>query len=130
MYASRERLRTAAAANLIQLEEAEATFRAGADTVGDQYSQKIGKTLLVWTGRTAVDSAGLTQPINESWRVPGRRRVTWSAELSLAPTWTRAVVGSLRVEGKGDLAKLLRASPIRFVGPFYQGGKGQLRFSR
>jgi hypothetical protein len=130
MYASRERLRTAAAADLVQLEEAEAAFRAGADTVGDQYSQRIGKTLLVWIGRTAGDSARVPQPVRESWRVPGRRRMVWSADLSLMPTWARDLVGSLRVEGKGDLAKSLRASPIRFVGPFYHGGRGQLRFSR
>jgi hypothetical protein len=50
--------------------------------------------------------------------------------LVLTPTWSRALVGSLRVEGKGDLAKLLKASPIRFVGPLYRGGGGELRFTR
>jgi hypothetical protein len=40
------------------------------------------------------------------------------------------MVGSLKVEGKDDLAKLLKASPIRFVGPVYQGGTGSLHFGR
>jgi hypothetical protein len=130
MYASRERLRTAAAANLVQLHEAEAGFRAATDTSGTEYRQTIGKTQLVWSGRTTGDSSRIERPIVEAWRVPGVRGVTWSAQLSLSPAWARGLVGSLRVEGKGDLAKALKASPIRFVGPFYRGGGGELRFTR
>jgi hypothetical protein len=130
MYASRERLRAAAAANLIQLHEAEAGFRAATDTSGTEYRQTIGKTRLVWSGRTAGDSTRVEQPIVETWELSGARGVTWSAQLALSPAWARALVGSLRVEGKGDLAKALKASPIRFVGPFYRGGGGQLRFTR
>jgi hypothetical protein len=130
MYASRERLRAAAAANLIQLHEAEAGFRPATDTSGTEYRQTMGKTRLVWSGRTAGDSTRVEQPIVEIWEVPGARGVTWSVQLALSPAWARALVGSLRVEGKGDLAKALKASPIRFVGPFYRGGGGQLRFTR
>ena len=130
LYASRDRLRKAAAANLIQLEDTETGFRAGADTTTDEYRQKIGKTQLIWNGRTAGQRTRVDRPLNQSWLVPGARRVTWSAAFSLSPAWSRALVGSLRVEGKGDLAEELRASPIRFVGPFYQGGEGQLRFVR
>lgn len=130
MYASRERLRTAAAANLVLLHEAEAGFRAATDTSGTEYRQRIGKTQLVWSGRTAGDSTLVERPIVETWQVPGVRGVTWSAQLSLSPASSRGLVGSLRVEGKGDLANALKASPIRFVGPFYHGGGGQLRFTR
>jgi hypothetical protein len=130
MYASRERLRSAASANLIPLHEAEAGFRAPTDTSGTEYRQKIGKTQLVWSGRTAGDSTRIETPISESWQVSGARGFTWSAQLSLSPTWSRSLVGSLRIEGKGDLAKILKASPIRFVGPFYHGGGGKLRFTR
>lgn len=128
--ASRERLRGVAAANLVQLHEAEAAFRAATDTSTDQYLLTIEKTQLVWSGRATGDSSRVEQPIVDSWWVPGVRGVTWSAQLALAPTWSRPVVGSLRVEGKGDLAKMLKASPIRFVGPFYRGGGGELKFSR
>ena len=130
MYASRERLRTAASANLVQMHEAEAGFRAPTDTSGTEYRQKIGKTQLVWSGRTAGDSIRVEGPIVETWHVPGVRGVTWSAQFSLSPAWGRLLVGSLRVEGKGDLANALKASPIRFVGPFYHGGGGQIRFTR
>ena len=130
LVASRERLRAAAANSLVQVHEADAAFRAASDISPDQYTLTIGKTQLVWSGRATGDSSRVEQPIVDSWRVPGVRGVTWSAQLSLTPAWTRAVVGSLRVEGKGDLAKMLKASPIRFVGPFYRGGRAELRFSR
>jgi hypothetical protein len=130
MYASRERLRTAASANLIQLHEAEVGYRAPTDTSGTEYRQKIGKTQLIWSGRTAGDSTRVADPITENWQVPGARGVTWSVKLALSPAWARALVGSFRVEGKGDLADMLKESPIRFVGPFYHGGTGQLTFTR
>lgn len=130
LLASRERLRGVAATNLVQLHQADAAFRAATDTNPDQYTWRIGKTQLVWSGRPTGDSTRVEQPIVDSWWVPGVRGVTWSAQLALTPAWSRPVAGSLRVEGKGDLAKMLKASPIRFVGPFYSGGRGELRFSR
>ena len=130
MFASRDRLRAAAATNLIRLDQVETGFRAGGDSTGDEYRQKIGKTQLVWNGRAVGRQSRVEQALTDAWSVSGSRRVTWSANFSLSPTWSRPLVGSLRVEGKGDLADDLRASPIRFVGPFYQGGEGQLRFTR
>ena len=70
------------------------------------------------------------QPIQESWSVSGLRGQMWNARLIRTPSWSRPLVGSLTVEGKGDLAKALKASPIRFVGPLYIGGGGELHFSR
>jgi hypothetical protein len=40
------------------------------------------------------------------------------------------MAGSLRVEGKGDFADAVKASPIRFVGPALLGGGGELAFRR
>jgi hypothetical protein len=130
MYASRDRLRSAASANLIQLHEAEVGFRAPTDTSATEYRQKIGKTQLIWSGRTAGDSTRVAEPITEDWQLAGARGVTWSVKVVLRPAWARALVGSFRVEGKGDLADMLKDSPIRFVGPFYHGGAGQLTFTR
>ena len=36
------------------------------------------------------------------------------------------MVGALVIGGKDKLAKLLRKSPIRYAGPMYQGGTGEL----
>lgn len=130
MFASRSSLIRAAEGTRIRLHDAHVAVSDIADTVADLYSVRIGKTLLVWNGRPVGDSARVQQPIQESWLVPGLRGGVWNVGVALSPAWSRPVVGSLRVEGKGDLAQALKSSPIRFVGPFYRGGGGELRFSR
>jgi hypothetical protein len=131
LYASRENLLNAAHDAEIRLHELESKFYdRPADSTADIYSLKIGKTQLTWTGRAVGDSSRVDRPISEQLTIRGLRHGDLPAQLVLAPTWRRQVVGSLRVEGKGDLAKMLKASPIRFVGPQYHGGSGELRFSR
>jgi hypothetical protein len=51
-------------------------------------------------------------------------------ELTLKPAFSTMMVGSLRVEGKDPMATVLKASPIRYVGPAYEGGDGELRIGR
>jgi hypothetical protein len=130
MYASRERLRSAASASLVPLHEAEVGFTPPNDSSGTEYRQKIGKTQLIWNGRTTGEGTSVESPITDTGQLPGLRGVTWSVRMALSPASARSLVGSLRVEGKGDLAKALQDSPIRFVGPFYRGGGGELRFTR
>lgn len=130
MYASRESLLRAAGAAQIRIQRAHSVVSERPDTVSDIYSVKVGQTLLVWNGRPAGDSTRVDTSIEESWSVVGLRSRTTGARLVLKPAWSWPLVGSLRVEGKSDLAKALKASPIRFVGPLYRGGGGELRFSR
>lgn len=131
LYGGRGGLGRAAEGPGVPIEEVRAEVAAGADTIPDAYSVKIGKTLLVWIGRPARDSTRVTQPVLESWSMVGLRSLgIWQTELELAAQWSQPLVGSFRVEGKGDLAKALKASPIRFVGPLYRGGGARLRFRR
>lgn len=130
LYASRESLLNAAEIAEVRLHEIGSAYYDHPDTTSDVYSLKIGKTQLTWSGRPAGDSTRVARPISEQWSVSGLRHGIQNAELVVAPTWSVAVVGSLRVEGKGDLGKILKASPIRFVGPLYRGGGGELRLSR
>jgi hypothetical protein len=127
MYASRASLLRAAETAQIRIHEAHSVVSDQADS--DGYSVKIGKTLLVWNGRPSGDSTRVDQSLQEAWSVSGLRNNVKAARLVLQPAWSWPLVGSLRVEGKGDLAKALKASPIRFVGPLYRGGRGELRFS-
>ena len=128
MFAGRSALVRTAETERVRLHEAEVIVADAPDTTADLYSVKLEKTLLVWTGHVADDSSRVQSPIEESWSAPGFRRQEKPAHLVLTPVWSRSLVGALRVEGKGTLAKALKASPIRFVGPFYHGGEGQLRF--
>jgi hypothetical protein len=130
LYGNRGSLIRAAQQEGVRLREAETSVAERADTTTDIYRVKLEKALLVWRGRPAGDSTRVEQPVRESWSVPGLRTGVWKAQLAMSPAWSRPLVGALTVEGKGDLAKALKASPIRFVGPLYHGGGGKLHFSR
>jgi hypothetical protein len=130
LYGNRGSLIRAAEQSGVRLREAQTSVADRADTTTDIYSVKLQKALLTWRGRPAGDSTRVEQPLQESWSVSGLRDRMWNARLTTRPSWSRLLVGSLTVEGKGDLAKALKASPIRFVGPLYLGGQGELHFSR
>jgi hypothetical protein len=114
----------------VKFKEAKSSVSKVPDTDNDLYNVKIGKTRLVWNGRPVGDSVRVEQPIQESWLAQGSSGVDWRVQATLKPEWSRLLAGVLSVEGKDDLAKALKASPIRFVGPVYQGGGVELRFSR
>jgi hypothetical protein len=131
LYGERGGLKRAAEGAGVAMEEVRSSVADAADTIPDVYTVNIGKTLLVWNGRPGSGNTQVTQPILESWSMVGLRSLgIWQTELELSPQWSQPLVGSFRVEGKGDLAKALKASPIRFVGPLYRGGGAKLRFRR
>jgi hypothetical protein len=108
----------------------------GVPSSDSRYQLKIGKTLITWDGRAVGDSTRVDKPIEADWLARGRRSETsrrtdwWHARLLLAPAWSRGMAGSLRVQGKDDFAQALKASPIRFVGPVFSEGRGELHFER
>jgi hypothetical protein len=131
LYGERGGLKRIAEGAGVSMEEARSSVVDAADTIPDVYTVKIGKAVLVWNGRPGTGNTRITQPIVESWSMSGLRSLgIWQTELELSPQWSQPLVGSFRVEGKGDLAKALKASPIRFVGPLYRGGGAKLRFRR
>jgi hypothetical protein len=120
----------AAANGRVKLTEAQSSVSKEPDTGNDLYDVKVGKARLTWNGRAVGDSTRVEQAIQESWWGKGTSGMLWRVNATFKPEWSRPLVGVLRVEGKDDLAKALKASPIRFVGPRYRGGGGELRFSR
>jgi hypothetical protein len=98
--------------------------------VGTRYQFKLNKTLLTWDGRRVDDSTRTSEPYSSAWRTESKRGDPMVARIALAPEWTKAMVGFLRVEGKDDFAKAIMASPIRFVGPARVGGGGEFAFGR
>lgn len=95
----------------------------------DRLSVRIGRVTLVWDGHPAADSAA-AGPVTQLGSAEGRDGKPWGLDLELRPERTRSMVGALLVQGKGDLAKALRASPVRFVGPYVEGGSGALTLHR
>jgi hypothetical protein len=114
----------------VKVSEAQSSVSKVAATGNDLFVVRIGKTRLTWNGRAVGDSTRVAQAIQESWLGKGTSGTVWRIQATFKPHWSRALVGVLSVEGKDDLAKALKASPIRFVGPAYLGGGGELRFSR
>jgi hypothetical protein len=114
----------------VKMREAQSSRSKPAQRENDLYNVKIGKTRLIWNGRATGDSTRVEGPLRELWLTKGASGTMWRVQTTLQPTWTRPLAGVLTVEGKDDLAKALKASPTRFVGPLYFGGGGELRFSR
>jgi hypothetical protein len=114
----------------LRIREAKSRVSTAHESSDELHDVRIGKTRLVWTGRETGDSNKVEAPIEEAWLVRGASGATWHVQMTLQPAWIRPLVGVLRVEGKDDLAKALKGSPIRFVGPRYLGGAAQLLFSR
>ena len=137
MYTNTGRLERAGQVNGLDLRKVRSTVRvldneddASAPPIGIRYQLKLGKTLLTWDGRPVGDSTRANGPQSSEWRADSRRRGQMTARLTLTPEWTKAMVGSLRVEGEDAFANAIKASPIRFVGPAVQGGGGELAFGR
>jgi hypothetical protein len=88
------------------------------------------KTTITWSGVFAPDSTLTTGVGTERWRLRGTEQSVWTAQRSFQPTEALRMVGSVSVAGRTDLARVLQASPIRWVGPLYRGGSGEISFFR
>jgi hypothetical protein len=114
----------------VKLREVQSSRSKPADSENDLYEIRVGKTRLIWNGRATGDSTRVEGPLRELWLTKGASGTMWRVQTTVQPVWTRPLVGVLTVEGKDDLARALKASPTRFVGPLYFGGGAELRFSR
>ncbi|HEU4698529.1 MAG TPA: hypothetical protein VFS40_05080 [Gemmatimonadales bacterium] len=99
-------------------------------TLDDRYTLAFGKTTVTWDGHLTGDTLQAGQGLDRAWWTEGNRNTTWTVRASFQPTGARLMVGSLRVSGKDNLAKALKASPVRWVGPMYWGGDGRIDFLR
>lgn len=103
----------------------------GTPSSDDRFQVRIGKTTVTWDGHLAGDSTAVTGPVEAAWTgAAARERGTSTGRLTLRPAHSRAMAGSLKVDGKGAFANALRASPTRFAGPAYQGGRGEISLAR
>ena len=100
----------------------------GVPSSDDRFEVKVGKTLITWDGRLASDTVRLKEPVTTEWAF-GRGRAA-KGGVTLSPVYSRSMVGALKVDGKDDFAKALRASPTRFAGPAYEGGGGVVRMKQ
>lgn len=84
---------------------------------------------LVWVGHATGESR-VASTRTMSFGYAGTRNTWWAGVLEGAGGSERDQVGALRVDGKGWLAKALKASPIRAVAPLTAGGRTEVRLER
>lgn len=111
-------------------ERAEPTVGKVPESTEDLYQVQIGRTVVTWEGHLAGDSASAAPAVEESWYTTSMRNSRIRARALFSPESAQSVAGTLRIVGKDDLAKSLRASPIRMVGPMMWGGGGSIQFSK
>ena len=97
------------------------------ETGDPRYEVKIEKAELRWDGHLAGEPAvGSVRQL--TFIVRGKRNVLFHGRAILEPEWQQPIVGSLKIHGKGDLAKGLSGSPIRMQGPAFWAGSGSFEF--
>lgn len=102
----------------------------GVPSSDDRFQVKLGGTVITWDGRLAGDSTAVARGVENTWSAAGMKGGVVTGSLTLSPARSQPMAGSLKVDGKNDLAKALRASPTRFAGPAYGGGTGKVTFAR
>jgi hypothetical protein len=102
----------------------------GVPSTDDRLQMRLGGTVVTWDGRLARDSVPVSEPVAIGWTAARPRGGPVNGRLMLAPPYSRAMVGALKVDGKDALAKALKASPTRFAGPAYLGGAGSITFKQ
>jgi hypothetical protein len=98
------------------------------ETQEDRYTLRYGKTTVMFDGHASPDTMTTPETISQVWWTEGDASTVWRGAASLHPSSTHALVGALTIQGKGDLADALKASPIRLVGPVHSGGDGEVSF--
>jgi hypothetical protein len=93
-----------------------------------RFQAKLGKTTVTWDGHPAGDSTAVQGAVETRWVTPGARRGLVTGRVTLRPAFSRAMAGSLKIDGKNGFANALKASPTRFAGPEYFGGEGMIAF--
>ena len=109
--------------------EPDLRVRDGLEGEDDEWELSLDGTTLIWSGHpTGTARVGTTRSM--SFGYAGNRNSTWVVALRMAPAEEQTQVGALRVEGKNALAQVLKASPIRAVGPLSRGGELTMTFLR
>ena len=113
----------------ISSEDRSLPVRQGVEGEDDQWSLRLEGAELIWSGhRTGESRVGSTRMM--SFGYVGRRNSVWRIDLQTSPGTEQEQVGSLRVEGRGGLARALKSSPIRAVAALQAGGEATMTFRR
>ena len=114
----------------IPVEYAEPGIGKVPESTEDRYRVTMGRTVITWDGHLAGDSAWAVPATEQTWYVVSSRGAKVAAAVRTGPQSAQYTVGTLQVVGNDDVAKSMRASPIRMVGPVTWGGDESIIFTR
>ncbi len=124
-----DRLEDLAEEGWIGGEEARIRDRTGLEGEDTQWELTQPGVKLIWSGHpTGGLRVGSTRSM--SFGYAGDQNSMWLVQFRMAPTEEQPQVGALRIEGDGALARALKSSPMRTVGPIARGGEATLDFRR
>ena len=126
LFTNDKRIAKSTDSSRVTFRQVKATFGKAAHGDDERHVISFGKTTLIWDGHAASDSAALATPLERVWVLEGSRNRPVLLRWTLFATSSRSMVGALVVQGKDRLAKVMRSSPIRYLGPVYQGGTAEL----
>ena len=82
---------------------------------------------ITWAGHAIPDSSvGKTRAV--SFGYGGQKGAKWLINMETSPQSSRLMVAVLLVAGGNSLANVLKASPVRAIGPEERGGEATLTF--
>ena len=117
--------------SFIKMEFAERSIGKVPEGTDDRFRVEMsGRTVITWDGHLAGDSAFAAPRAEQTWYTLNSRGARIRAQVTLTPEKRQNIAGSLQIAGNDPVAKSLRASPIRMVGPLSWGGSGTLSFAR
>lgn len=82
---------------------------------------------ITWSGH-AIGDSGVGKTRSVSFGYAGARTTNWLIQLETTPATDRLMAGALQVVGRNTLAKALKTSPGRSIGPQESGGTTTLTF--
>ena len=126
LFTNDKRIAKASDSSRVAFRRVNASFGKAAHGDDERHVISFGKTTVIWDGHAATDSVAVTGPLERVWVFEGSRNRPVLLRWTLSPTSSRSMVGALVVQGKDRLARVMRSSPIRYLGPIYQGGRAEL----
>lgn len=95
----------------------------------EEFSFKLDRTTVAFAGHPRPDSTLAVAPVAYQSMVKGEDNRLWLVAFQARPTEIAGLSGSLRIQGKGELARSLTESPIRLIGNIVTGGAGRVEFT-
>ena len=98
------------------------------DSDDQRVRMRLDNAEIVFDGHPRQDSTLTPQPVHQLAALAGNLRHVWIVTTNLQATSAASLSGALRIQGKGDIARILNRSPIRLLGARISGAGGEVLF--